>query len=161
MYSRSQHQQHPFTPNLPYSETLIRIIQRDEWKEEMHNSNLSMPKLTVECEVALNCALLKLKSERKVMLKFSQGHLPGIEDYDLPWNDPLMPSMASHFSLAYCAMYSKSQGKQWGAYASISTPRTRIDWSTACHQVLPYVQYFKCEHELLTHHNKTSEIVYM
>ena len=33
-------------------------------------SNLSIPKLTVECEVALNCALLKsesIKSERKMI----------------------------------------------------------------------------------------------
>ena len=43
-------------------------------------SNFLMPKLTIECKVALNCALSKLMSERRVMVKFSQGHLPGRED---------------------------------------------------------------------------------
>ena len=122
VYSRSQCQEHDFPLNLPHSETKIRIIQRDEWKKEMHKeSNLSMPKLTVECEVTSNCALSKQMSERKLMLKFSQGHLPGIERLTFlgmihscfPW----LPISI----WAYCAMYSKSQGKQWDTCTSIAS----------------------------------------
>ena len=98
VYSRSQCQEHDFPLNLPHSETKIRIIQRDEWKKEMHKeSNLSMPKLTVECEVTSNCVL----SKQKDVVEVQSGSSSWNRETDLPWNDPYMLSMASHFNLAF------------------------------------------------------------
>ena len=47
---------------------------RDEWRKELHEkSKLVMMKQIVECEVKSSCALLKLKSERRMMVKLRGG----------------------------------------------------------------------------------------
>ena len=47
---------------------------RDEWRKETHErSKLSMLKLAMECDAESSCAFLKLKSERRMMLKLRGG----------------------------------------------------------------------------------------
>ena len=47
---------------------------RDEWSKETHErSKLSMLKLAMECDAKSSCAFLKLKSERRMMLKLRGG----------------------------------------------------------------------------------------
>ena len=50
------------------------ISVRDDWRKEMcEKPKLSMMKLIVECQVESSFVFLKLKVERKMMLKFMRG----------------------------------------------------------------------------------------
>ena len=56
---------------------------RDKWRKEMHEKpKLLIMKLIVECEVKSNCAFLKSKVERRMMLK-----LRGV--FRLRWEDSM------------------------------------------------------------------------
>ena len=47
---------------------------REEWKRQMKiKPKLAMMKLNGECEVESNCACLKLKQDRKMMIKLRGG----------------------------------------------------------------------------------------